>query len=85
MNPKIEILPKVKEVLRSEAAAINAVKIDSSYEEAINILFESSGKIITTGMGKAGFVAKKFAEIMSFLNLKHFSYKLTHKPKFFLF
>ena len=60
MNPKIEILPKVKEVLRAEADAINAVKIDSSYEEAINILFESSGKIITTGMGKAGFVAQKF-------------------------
>ena len=42
MTPKIEILPKVKEVLRAEADAINAVKIDSSYEEAINILFESS-------------------------------------------
>ena len=65
MNPKIEILPKVKEVLRAEADAINAVKVDSSYEEAINILFESSGKIITTGMGKAGFVAQKFAAIMS--------------------
>jgi arabinose-5-phosphate isomerase len=65
VNPKIEILPKVKEVLRAEADAINAVKIDSSYEEAINILFESSGKIITTGMGKAGFVAQKFAAIMS--------------------
>ena len=62
---EIEILPKVKEVLRAEADAINAVKIDSSYEEAINILFESSGKIITTGMGKAGFVAQKFAAIMS--------------------
>ena len=65
MDHKIEILPRIEEVLKAEADAIKAVKIDASYEAAINILFKSSGKIITTGMGKAGFVAQKFAAIMS--------------------
>ena len=65
MDHKIEILPGIEEVLKAEADAIKAVNIDASYEAAINILFKSSGKIITTGMGKAGFVAQKFAAIMS--------------------
>ena len=51
MDHKIEILPRIEEVLKAEADAIKAVKIDASYEAAINILFKSSGKIITTGMG----------------------------------
>ena len=55
MDHKIEILPRIEEVLKAEADAIKAVKIDASYEAAINILFKSSGKIITTGMGTVSY------------------------------
>ena len=61
----LEVGLQIKAILEAEAAAIRAVEINSSYDKAIMALLECSGKIITTGMGKAGFVAQKFAAILS--------------------
>ena len=47
----------VRKILDSEAEAIKAVSIDDSYNVAIDFMNKCEGKIITTGMGKAGFVA----------------------------
>ncbi|WP_207004800.1 SIS domain-containing protein [Trinickia mobilis] len=47
-------------ILAAEAAAIAAVTLDPSFDEAIETLFNCCGKIVTTGMGKAGLVARKF-------------------------
>ena len=55
----------VRKILDSEAEAIKAVAIDESYSVAIEFMSKCEGKIITTGMGKAGFVAHKFAAILS--------------------
>ena len=55
----------VRKILDSEAEAIKAVSIDESYSVAIEFMSKCEGKIITTGMGKAGFVAHKFAAILS--------------------
>jgi arabinose-5-phosphate isomerase len=55
----------VRKILDSEAEAIKAVSIDDSYNVAIEFMNKCEGKIITTGMGKAGFVAHKFAAILS--------------------
>ena len=55
----------VRKILDSEAEAIKAVSIDDSYNVAIDFMNKCEGKIITTGMGKAGFVAHKFAAILS--------------------
>src|SRR5260370_3593267 len=52
---------RAKVILAAEAAAISAVELSASFDSAINTLYECQGKIITTGMGKAGFVAHKFA------------------------
>jgi arabinose-5-phosphate isomerase len=56
---------RVREILDAEAAAVQAVSIDSSYDDALTLLIRCPGKIIATGMGKAGFVAHKFAAILS--------------------
>ena len=52
---------RAKVILAAEAAAISAVELSASFDSAIEALYECQGKIITTGMGKAGFVAHKFA------------------------
>ena len=61
----MQIERRVRAILDSEAEAIKAVSIDASYGKAVELLETCAGKIITTGMGKAGFVAHKFAAILS--------------------
>ena len=59
----MQIERRVRAILDSEAEAIKAVSIDASYGKAVELIETCAGKIITTGMGKAGFVAHKFADI----------------------
>ena len=61
----MQIERRVRAILDSEAEAIKAVSIDASYVKAVELIETCAGKIITTGMGKAGFVAHKFAAILS--------------------
>lgn len=61
----MQIERRVRTILDSEAEAIKAVSIDASYGKAVELIETCAGKIITTGMGKAGFVANKFAAILS--------------------
>lgn len=59
MRPRY--LERAKAILAAEAAAISAVELTASFDDAIEAIYSCAGKIITTGMGKAGFVARKFA------------------------
>ena len=59
MRPRC--LERAKAILAAEAAAISAVELTASFDDAIEAIYSCAGKIITTGMGKAGFVARKFA------------------------
>ena len=61
----MQIERRVRAILDSEAEAIKAVSIDASYGKVVELIETCAGKIITTGMGKAGFVAHKFAAILS--------------------
>lgn len=60
-----DVQAKVRYVLEREAAAIRAIRVDATYEAAIDALRLCGGKIVTTGMGKAGFLARKFAATLS--------------------
>jgi arabinose-5-phosphate isomerase len=51
----------IRRILDAEAAAISAVQVDAAYEGAIEALLRCQGKVVTTGIGKAGYVAQKFA------------------------
>jgi arabinose-5-phosphate isomerase len=57
----VDIQKRIKAVLTAEAAAITAVAVDQSFAKAIDLLAACSGKIVATGMGKAGYVAHKFS------------------------
>lgn len=48
-------------VLKAEADAINAIEIDGNFVSAVEAMKNCQGKILTTGIGKAGHIAKKFA------------------------
>ncbi len=59
---------KTVELLRLEAQAIEraAGSLDpESVERAISIIYESSGKVITTGVGKSGVIAQKIAQTLT--------------------
>jgi arabinose-5-phosphate isomerase len=52
-------------VIDAEAAAIRSIRITDAYEHAVELLKNCPGKVLTTGMGKAGHIARKFAATMS--------------------
>ncbi len=58
------IQTRISEILAAEAAAILAVRVTAEFEQAVLALRNSSGKILTTGMGKAGHIARKFASTL---------------------
>ena len=57
------VLDEAREVLEVEARAILALgeRLDSSFERAVDLLAACQGRIVTTGMGKSGIIARKLA------------------------
>lgn len=60
----MNIQSRIAEILAAEAAAIAAVRVTPAFEQAVLALRDSKGKVLTTGMGKAGHVARKFASTL---------------------
>ncbi len=61
------ILDIAKKVLRTEADAIEGLieRLNSSFSDAIDIIYASKGKVIVTGMGKSGLIGKKIASTLA--------------------
>lgn len=57
----MDILENIRAVLTAEADAIRAVPVTPAFERAVELLRGREGKVITTGMGKAGHAARKLA------------------------
>ena len=60
-------IQKGKQVIRIEAESIAALvdKINGSFERAVQIIFEAKGRIVITGMGKSGIIARKIVATMN--------------------
>ncbi len=56
-----------KQVLQAEANAILAIReaLDARFEQALDLLANCAGRIVTCGMGKAGIIAQKIAATMA--------------------
>ena len=65
-----------RKVLKTEADAITALieRLDERFENAVRILLDCRGRVIVTGMGKSGIIARKIAATLS----------STGTPSFFL-
>ena len=52
-------------IIAKEADAMKAINITDAFEDAVNVLFRCQGRVVTTGIGKAGHIAHKFASTLS--------------------
>ena len=57
----MDIEERMRAVLTAEAEAIRSVGVDANFVRAVEVMLACDGKIITTGIGKAGYIANKFA------------------------
>jgi arabinose-5-phosphate isomerase len=55
----------MSQIIETEASAIRSINVTDAFEEAVNILMSCPGRVVTTGIGKAGFIAHKFAATLS--------------------
>ncbi|MGB9587158.1 MAG: KpsF/GutQ family sugar-phosphate isomerase [Armatimonadota bacterium] len=57
------MLDRAKEVLTTEAEAILAVRdrLDDSFTAAVRLIVNCEGRVVATGMGKSGSIARKIA------------------------
>jgi arabinose-5-phosphate isomerase len=69
-------LNTARRVLQIEAQAIQDVlaRLDATFEKAVDLLFACKGRVVVTGMGKSGLVARKISATFS----------STGTPSFFL-
>ena len=57
----MNINERMRAVLDAEANAIRSINVDENFVRAVEVMQACDGKIITTGIGKAGYIASKFA------------------------
>ena len=57
----MDIKKRIESVLKAEANAINSIEVTEEFVKAVSVMQGRTGKIITTGIGKAGHIANKFA------------------------
>src|SRR5574340_1307623 len=71
MNKPVSVTPRAldlaREVLNVEAAAVQALatRLDESLLHALNVILHCEGRVIVSGMGKSGHIARKIAATMS--------------------
>lgn len=58
---QMNIQERMRATLDAEADAIRSVKVTDEFVKAVQVMKDCDGKIITTGIGKAGHIAGKFA------------------------
>lgn len=63
------MIKRIKELLEKESQAIENIPVDESFREAIEIIYQKvhkkKGKLISSGMGKAGQIAQNIATTFS--------------------
>ena len=63
------MIEKIRQIFEKEAAAIKNIPVNENYEKATEIIYQHvhklQGKLITSGMGKAGEIANNIATTFS--------------------
>ncbi len=62
-----QILLKAKEVIRIESEAVQGLleKINSDFVEAVEAIAKAEGRVVLTGMGKSGLIARKIVATLN--------------------
>lgn len=63
----MDVLEIARKVLKTEAEAVHALagRLDSTFEKVVDMVFESRGRVVVSGMGKSGLVGKKIAATLA--------------------
>jgi arabinose-5-phosphate isomerase len=64
---KADVLELARNVLKIEADAVRALaaRIDQRFAAAVQLIFEAKGRVVVSGMGKSGHIARKIASTLS--------------------
>lgn len=54
-------LERAKEILKIESQAVQNIPVDEKIETALELITHCEGKVVVSGMGKAGIIARKVA------------------------
>ena len=60
-----ESLHFARQVLEAEAAAIRGILLDDQFVQAVRLILECQGSVVTSGIGKAGHIARKLSASFS--------------------
>jgi len=62
-----DIIEKGREIVRIEAQAVSELesRIGESFAEAVNLIYNAKGRVVLTGTGKSGIIARKIAATMN--------------------
>lgn len=62
-----QIIAKGKQVIEIEGEAVLSLKdrIDKSFSQAVQLIYNSKGRVVFTGMGKSGIIARKIVATMN--------------------
>ena len=68
-----QIIKIAKKVISTEINGLETLskKIDKNFVKAVNILKKTNGKIVVTGIGKSGIIAKKLLRLYHLLAHLH--------------
>ena len=63
MNSKTPFIDSARDVIRAEAEALSTLadSLDENFRSAIDLLLNAKGRVIVTGIGKSGHIARKVA------------------------
>jgi arabinose-5-phosphate isomerase len=62
-----ELIKKGKEVVAIESVAVNALidSVNEDFVKAVNAIYTAKGRVVLTGMGKSGLIARKIVATMN--------------------
>lgn len=60
-----QVIARAKQVLQIESQALLNIPVDEGMATAVDLIVNCKGKVVTSGMGKAGIIAQKMASTFS--------------------
>ncbi len=61
----MDIQANLTRIIQAEAAAVQAIDVKPTFTEAVELIQGTEGRVVATGIGKAGFIARKFAATLA--------------------
>lgn len=66
-NDRADLVAYGREVIETEAAALSSLvdALDENFARAVTTILNVTGRVVTTGIGKSGYIARKFSATLA--------------------